>query len=89
MSGELFSRYNLKIQGTYHEYRRSRQGGGVSSIDRGDILDLMHGRSRMAVDPRIPTMPGWIMSDFLRSGRQTLFALSAKGREVSGESHAG
>ena len=31
-------------------------GGGV--LDSRDVLDLMHGRSRMTIDPRIPTMPG-------------------------------
>ena len=31
-------------------------------LDRRDLLDLMHGRSRMAIDFRIPTMPGRSMS---------------------------
>ena len=29
--------------------------GGV--LDRRDVLGLMHGRSRMTIDPRIPTIP--------------------------------
>ena len=38
-------------------------GGGV--LDRRDVLDLiMHGSSRMTMDPRIPTMPGRSMSGF-------------------------
>ena len=24
----------------------------------GDVLDIIHGRSRMTIDPRIPTMAG-------------------------------
>ena len=32
------------------------EGGGGSHV--------MHGRSRMAIDPRIPAMPGWSMSGF-------------------------
>ena len=41
----------------------------------------MHGRSRMTIDPRIPTMQG--------RTRQTLLEPSAKRREVFGESHEG
>ena len=41
---------------------RRRRGGGV--LDRRYVLDLMHGRSRMAIDPRIPTMPGRSISGF-------------------------
>ena len=33
-----------------------REEGGV--LDRRDVLDLMHSRSRLTIDPRIPTMPG-------------------------------
>ena len=33
-------------------------GGGRGALDRRDVLDIMHGRSRIAIDPRIPTMPG-------------------------------
>ena len=29
--------------------------GGV--LDKRDVLDLMHGHSRMTIDPRIPAMP--------------------------------
>ena len=34
---------------------RHLHGGG--ELDRRDVLDLIHGRSRMNIDPRIPTMP--------------------------------
>ena len=30
---------------------------------------IMHGRSRMTIDPRIPTMPGWSTSGFHRPDR--------------------
>ena len=43
------------------------EGGGV--LDRRYVLNLMHGRSRMIIDPRIPTMPGRSMSGFHRPGR--------------------
>ena len=33
-------------------------------LDRRDALDLMHGRSRMTMDPRVPTMPGRSMTGF-------------------------
>ena len=29
--------------------------GEGGAVDRRDVLDLMHGRSRMTIDPRIPT----------------------------------
>ena len=41
-------------------------GGGV--LDRRDVLDLMEGRSRMTINPRILTMPGRSMSGFHRPG---------------------
>ena len=39
----------------------------------------MHSRSRMTVDPCIPTMPDWSTSGFHRPGRHRLVAPSAKG----------
>ena len=36
---------------------------------RGGILDVMHGRSRMTMDHRVPTMPGQSTSGFHRSGK--------------------
>ena len=44
--------------------------GGV--LERRHVLDLMHGRSRMSIDPRIPTMPGRRMPGFHRPGRHCL-----------------
>ena len=35
----------------------------------GDVLNGMHGRSRMIIDPRIPTMPGRSTPAFHRLGR--------------------
>ena len=55
---------------------RGRRGG---VLDRRDVLDIMHGRSRMAIDPRIPTIPGRSMSGFHRPGRQTLLAQGWEG----------
>ena len=42
----------------------------------------MHGRSRMAMDPGIPTMPRWGTSGFHQPDSRTLLAPSAKGRKV-------
>ena len=49
---------------------------------------FVHGRSRMAIDPRIPVMPGRSTSGFSPT-RQTLLAPSATHRQVFGESHEG
>ena len=50
--------------------------GGL--LDSKDVLGLMHGRSRMSIDRRIPTSPGRSMSGFHRPGRRCLYqALSA------------
>ena len=56
-------------------------GGGVlvSCMDKvlesctaGGGTHDMHGRSRMTIDRRIPTRPGWSMSGFHRPGRHCL-----------------
>ena len=54
----------------------------------GDALMIMLSRSRMTIDPCIPTMPGQSTSGFHRPGRH-LLAPSAKLRDVLGESHEG
>ena len=48
------------------EYRSQAEGG---VLDRRDVLDLMHRRSRMTIDPRTSTMPGDSISGFHRPGR--------------------
>ena len=70
------------------------QGGmrGVYSIPgRRYVLDLTHGRSRMAIDPRIPAMPGRSMSGFHRPGRHCLHqarsAVRWRASRVKGELH--
>ena len=48
----------------------------------------MRGRGRrVAIDLRIPTMPGRSTSGFDRPGRRWLLAPSTKRRAVLGESH--
>ena len=65
------------------------RGGGI--LDRRDVLDVMHGRNRMTIDPRIPTMPGRSMSDFHRPGRQCLHqarsAVRCPASRMTGELH--
>ena len=48
---------------------------------------IMHGRSRMTIDPRLPTMPGRSRSGFDRPDR--MLTPGANRREVSGESDKG
>ena len=53
----------------------------------GGCTQLVHGRSRMTIDPRIPTAPGRETSGFHQP--QTLLAPSARRRAVFGELHKG
>ena len=59
------------------------EGGG------GGCTRCVHGRSRMAVDPRIPTIYAGTEHVAFPPTRQTLLAPRAKRREVFGESHQG
>ena len=56
-------------------------GGGIG------CAQFVHGRSRMTIDPRIPTMPGRSTPGFHQPGIHCLHQPSAKRREVFGESH--
>ena len=64
-------------------------GGGDARDARGGegggCTYFVHGRSRMTIDPRIPTMPGRSTSGFHYPGRHCLH----QGHEVFGESHEG
>ena len=66
-----------------------REGGGV--LHRKYVLDLMHGRSGMTIDPPIPTMPGRSMSRFHRPGRHCLHqarsAVRCPASRMKGELH--
>ena len=57
----------------------------------GGCTHVMHGRSRMAIDPctPTPTMPERSTSSFHRPGRHCLHQARSKRREVFGESHEG
>lgn len=39
---------------------------GVQAKGGGGVLILIHGRSRMNIDSRMPTMPGWSTPGFYR-----------------------
>ena len=54
---------------------------------RGWCTHVMHGRSRVTIDPRVPIMPGRSTSGFHRPGRHCLH--QARSRQVLGESHEG
>ena len=65
-------------------------GSGEGSGQGCTVLDLMHGRSRMAINPRTPTMPGRSTSGIRPPGRQQCsLASSARRGGVFGESHEG
>ena len=57
----------------------------------GECTHVMHGRSRMTVDPRIPTIPGRSTSGFHRPGRhclhQTRSAVRCWASRMNGELH--
>ena len=49
------------------------EGGRLRSLPGGGgCTQFVHGRSRMTIDPRIPTMPGRSMSGFHQPGRHWL-----------------
>ena len=57
----------------------------------GGVLDRRDGRSRMTIDPRIPTMPGRSISGFHRPGRHCLHqarsAVRCPASRMKGELH--
>ena len=57
----------------------------------GDVLIIMYGRSRMTIDPLIPTMPGQSTSGFHRPGRHRLYqarsAVRCLASRMKGELH--
>ena len=66
-----------------------RTGVGTGGGSARGCTHLIHGRSRMTIDPRIPTMAGAEHVGFPPT-RRSLFAPSAKKLcEVLGESHEG
>ena len=58
----------------------------VQVVVAGGCTQFVHGRSRVTIDPRIPTMLGRSTSGFHQPGRHCMHQ-SAKRREVFGESH--
>ena len=62
-------------RGLYTYWRQACSGGGGKG--EGGVLGIMHGRSRVTIDPRIPTMPGRSTSGFAPT-RQTLLAPQAR-----------
>ena len=46
--------------------------GAGGLLNRRDALDIMRGRRRMPIDPRVPTTPGRYTSSFHRPGRHWL-----------------
>ena len=60
-------------------------------LDRRDVLDLMRGRSRITIDPRILAMPGRSTSGFHRHGRHSLHqarsAVRCPASRMKGEPH--
>ena len=82
----------MKHTACNHRWPQSEGGrGGVwgGVLDRRHVLDLMHGRSRMTIDPRIPKMPGRSMSGLHRPEADITCTKREAKREVSGESQEG
>ena len=71
--------------------QKAPNGGGYSIPGRRDVLDLIHDRSRMTVDPRIPTIPERSMPGFHRPGRHCLHqernAVRCPASPMKGELH--
>ena len=63
--------------------------GAGDVLDRRDVLDVMHGRSRTTIDRSSHPYNAGTEHVGYSSTRQTLLTPSAKRREVSGESHEG
>ena len=64
----LWSPYEFR-RTAVHELRARATPWGLS---RGGVLHIMHGRSRMTINPRIPIMPGRSTSGFHRPRRHCL-----------------
>ena len=79
--------YMLGIANTSYDSKKGKNRDRLLNQKRegGRIPDIMHGRSLMAIDPRIPTMPGRNTSGFHQPGRHCLHQASAKRRR--GEFH--
>ena len=60
-------------------------------VGMGGRTQFVHGRSRMTVDPRIPTMPGRSTSGFHQTGRYCLHqaqsAVRCSASHMKGELH--
>ena len=85
MKGELHPIKNIRFSGGLSCIWMTASNGLIAGRVRGGVLIIMHGRSRMTIDPRIPTMPGQSTLGF----QPPLLAPGAKRREVFGESHEG
>ena len=72
-------------------YSASRMKGEMLRGGEGGVLDVMHGRGRTTVDPRIPTMPGRRTSSFHQPGRYCLHqarsAVRCWASRIKGELH--
>ncbi len=85
---ELKRQQGLLLRGLADEQWAEVNEKGDGRAGEGGVLDIMHGRSRMTIDPCFHSMPGRSTSGFHLPGRHC-FAPSMKRREVLGESHEG
>ena len=73
------------------EVKRDKGSSNVEEEEGGGGTHVMHGRSRVAIDPRVPTMPGLSTSGFHRSGRHCLhqarIAVRCSPSHMMGELH--
>ena len=90
LTGDLGTRHILSNSARYEEPCAcglwEREG---AVIDRRDALDLMHDRSRMTIDPRIPRMPGRSMSGFQRRHDRSRMTIDPRIPTMPGRSMSG
>ena len=78
-TGGILLKLCLAVQTAFRRlvymYRHDYMVGGRSMGEgrgEGGVTQFVHGRSRMTIDPRIPTMPGRSTSGFHQPGRHCL-----------------
>ena len=78
----MLRKLTKRQQGEVEEARAGSERNGLVRGGEEGAFYVMHGRSRMTIEPRIPTMPGRKTSGFHRPGRHRLrfgFAGTATG----------
>ena len=87
-TGSRMYRVECKLEKCPRSNRNAEPGRGGGG---GGGTQVVRGRSRMTLDPRVPTMPGRSTSDFHQPGRYCLHqarsALRCSASRMTGELH--